>query len=252
MCVLLQIEETNTEKNEDIPYKNKDIPYKKKIYVIKNVLITCNLKINCKRESIEKRNIMKRNILQAPAVKILKLINELGGINERQIKRLIPNVTKESRFYYINSLKALYIEELEKGRFTSKTQKGIFSDAMEYCLWVLLDNIKEENGNEITYMRASKPNQITFIKNNCCYNVCYVDLNNISILEMLEQQYIEEKKERCEEMIVNYSIEPFKQIAVVQNEDIVEIIATMNLKMPITIACLNMDANGFANIMYLS
>lgn len=192
-----------------------------------------------------------RKVIQPQARKIMKIVGEFGGISNKQIKRLLPGSEEDSRRFYVNSLKPVYIEEKEKERYTSKTLPGVFTKSMEYCLWILLDNLKDDEGEEITYTRVMKPNQISFIKNNCCYNVCYIDRNTTSSIEILEQQY-SGRKERYEEMIKKYNIEPFKQIIVVQDNSMVEMIETMNLEMPLIIACLNFDKEGYPNIVYLS
>lgn len=184
-----------------------------------------------------------------PCKRILQITNEFGGITHKQVTRLLPGCEQISRDYYLNQLKIHYLDEKSKGKFTIKNNKTVFSEAMEMCLWVLLSNMKEDNGTPVNYMRGTEPSQIMFIKNNICYNLSFITRNTISSLVALEQEYRKEYKIR-EKMRQHLGEDISKEIFVIKDLSIRELITDMELTIPSVIAYLHFDQEGFPNIEY--
>lgn len=189
------------------------------------------------------------NSMNEPCRRILRIVNEFGGITHKQVTRLLPGIEQSSREYYLNQLKIQYLVEKTKGRFTLKNSKNIFSEAMEMSLWVLLSNLKEEDGSPVTYVRGVDPAQITFIKNNICYNVMYVNRNNISSIVFLEQRYRKEIEVR-EKMRKHLGEDMEKEIFVIKDLSVRKLISDMDLIVPSIIAYLHFDQEGFPNMEY--
>jgi len=196
-----------------------------------------------------------QKIMPEPCKRILSITDEFGGITDKQIKRLLSGIKEESREYYINYLKRIHIEEKKPGYYTAKANKTPFDKQMEFCLWVLLDNLKNDKGEmeaeTITYSRTKKPSRISFIKNNICYNVAYIDKNHSGELEQLNRGYLAELP-RYQKMKEKLGLEPYRQIFVVGEEGLLDFIESFELALPFIIALVNFDSEGYPNISYFT
>lgn len=133
---------------------------------------------------------MSQRILPKEAVSIMKFINEVGGITDKQLDLLLGQQSKHKDFY-ISTLKNKYIDVSSKGVCTAKGQKNGYSKKREKCAWVLLHNMFNDDETPVSFYADNKLFELTFLKNGMVYNVLYIDLNSAGTLSLVEQSYIQ-------------------------------------------------------------
>lgn len=182
-----------------------------------------------------------RNIAEE-ARNIVKFVNELGGITDAQIDKLLGK-KKKHKEYYVSSIKNQYIKPLSNGQYASATQQMLYSSQMELCAWVLLENFYNSDGSMVSYYKIKYPGQISFLKDGTLNSLAMITKNDGGTLALLEQNYLENFSD------INNSIESkqpsFRYLFVITNLDVMYMISEAGLSAPFSIVYIkNFNENG--------
>lgn len=157
---------------------------------------------------------------------IWNYIREMGFITDRQADKLLGKTYADSRTSMINILKRTKIMEREPGVYFARNSNACYSKGMELCGWVILDNWK--SGKDEMFLAVDKPAMVGLVKNNMLYELMYVDKNYRGMILALQEKFIGR--------IDSPESSDVKLIFVSDDKDMVDMISSMELVIPNTVA----------------
>lgn len=180
----------------------------------------------------------------------LNLLNKFGALTIEQIKKICEG-TRFNPKTMINFLSNNRMIQILEDNYIVLQTKQTYSPESLYCLWVMLDKIKEENLLKSLELNSANTCdngiELCFInKSKVIEYVAFVDMANIAKVSLIQDTFYtttgvkpgnEDKCRRLYTFVVN-------------DEEVMEVLAEMNLTIPFMVAYIDGELTDVPSIEY--
>lgn len=183
---------------------------------------------------------------------VINLLNKFGALTIDQIKKMCENTgfnPKPMISFLCNNRMIQFLDE----NYAVLQNRPEYNPEILYCLWVMLDKIKKPNIIRSSEIRSANTCdngiEICFINDaKVIEYITFIDTASIAKVSMIQDTFYsvtgvkpgeEDKCRRVYTFVVN-------------NEEVMDILADMNLTIPYIVAYVEGDLEGIPSIEYYS
>ncbi|ADL36376.1 hypothetical protein bpr_IV011 (plasmid) [Butyrivibrio proteoclasticus B316] len=187
----------------------------------------------------------------APETRVtVNLLNKFGALTIDQIKKMYEGTRfnpKPMISFLCNSRIIQFLDD----NYAVLQNRPQYSPETLYCLWVMLDKIKESNIARTDEIRSANPCdngvEVCFInKAKMIEYIAFIDKNSISKVSMIQDTFYTSTGCKIGEEKDSRRLYTF----VVNDEDVMDILAEMNLTIPFMVAYVEGPLTEVPSIEY--